>query len=350
MSADVACPATAYRRHVRAHVSVILVTFVLLLAALVVAVSLGAVPIAPTTVAKGLAGLPVGAREEMIIRAIRLPQALAAIAAGAGLAVAGAVMQSILRNPLGSPFTLGISHAAAFGAALAVMITSTSATGSSDYGHPLFVTLAAFTSSLLAAGIIILVSRRRGATPESMVLAGVALGALFTAATMFLQFFADDVQLGAMVFWAFGDTARASWQEVLLLLAGTAAISLFFFAASWRYNALDAGDDTAKSLGVPVERTRIAGMLLSSLLTAIIISLLGVIGFVGLVVPHLMRRLVGADHRFLLPAAMLGGALLLLLSDTAARLILAPQALPVSVLTAFMGAPLFLFLILRRQS
>jgi iron complex transport system permease protein len=180
-----------------------------------------------------------------------------------------------------------------------------------------------------------------------MVLTGVALGAFFTAGTMFLQFFADDVQLAAMVFWTFGDTARATWRELGYMAAVTLAVSAFFLANSWNYNAIDAGDETAKGLGVRVERVRMVGMMLASVLTAVIISFLGIIGFVGLVVPHMVRRIVGSDHRFLLPATILGGALLLLVSDTAARLMLAPHVLPVSVLTAFMGAPIFLLLIIR---
>ena len=135
-----------------------------------------------------------------------------------------------------------------------------------------------------------------------MVLTGVALGAFFTAGTMFLQFFADEVQLAAMVFWTFGDTTRASWKELANIAAVTIAVSLFYFANSWNYNAIDAGDETAKGLGVRVERVRMAGMMLASLLTAVVICFLGIIGFVGLVVPHMIRRVIGADHRFLLPA------------------------------------------------
>jgi iron complex transport system permease protein len=177
----------------------------------------------------------------------------------------------------------------------------------------------------------------------------VALGALFTAGTMFLQYFADDVQLAAMVFWTFGDTARASWSELGVITGVTLACCAYFLCNGWNYNAIDAGDETARGLGVRVERVRVIGMLLASLVTAVIIAFLGIIGFVGLVVPHMARRLIGSDHRFLLPASILGGGLLLLVSDTAARLMLAPHLLPVSVLTAFMGAPVFIWLIIRGQ-
>jgi iron complex transport system permease protein len=311
----------------------------------------------------GAAGLPLGevllsllgwsenARIDAIVRGIRLPQSLAAMVAGGGLAVAGAVMQAILRNPLGSPFTLGISHAAAFGAAFSVMVLGsglmTSGRTAVTIISPYVTTASAFACSLVASGIIIAISRTRGTRPETMVLAGVALGALFTAGTMFLQYFATDVQLAAMVFWTFGDASRASWGELGLMTLVTLGCTLYFLANSWNYNAIDAGDETARGLGVRVERVRIVGMLLSSLVTAVIIAFLGIIGFVGLVVPHMFRRVIGADHRFLLPASLVGGALLLLLSDTAARMAMAPHLLPVSVLTAFLGAPTFLYLIIR---
>lgn len=319
---------------------------------LVVAISLGAANIPVSSVARSLLGLVTSKQVEIIVWNIRLPQALAAIVAGGGLAVAGAVMQSILRNPLGSPFTLGISHAAAFGAALSVMVLGGGFMTSSNVGavsitNPYITIASAFLFSIGASLLIIGVTRTRGATPEVMVLTGVALGAFFTAGTMFLQFFADDMQLAAMVFWTFGDTARATWTELAFISTVTLVCVLYFFGNSWNYNAIDAGDETAKGLGVRVGRVRLTGMLLASMLTAVIISFLGIIGFVGLVVPHMVRRVIGSDHRFLLPACLLAGAVLLLVSDTVARLILAPHVLPVSVLTAFLGAPAFFWLILR---
>ncbi|OQX20602.1 MAG: iron ABC transporter permease [Desulfobulbaceae bacterium A2] len=340
----------AYRRYIGWKIALIVLLALLLLLALLIAVGLGASRLGPGDVALSLMGRAPNAQMAMIVWNIRLPQALAALVAGAGLAAAGAVMQSILRNPLGSPFTLGISHAAAFGAAFAVMILGggvMTSSGAITSTIPGLTTLGALLCSLAAAGVIIAVSRLRGANPEVMVLTGVALGALCTAATMFLQYFASDVQLAAMVFWTFGDTARASWSELGLMAGITGACSLYFLANSWNYNAIDAGDETARSLGVRVDRVRLLGMFLASLVTAVLTAFLGIIGFVGLVVPHMLRRLLGSDHRFLLPASLLLGGLLLLVSDTVARLILTPRVLPVSVLTAFLGAPVFLALILR---
>lgn len=343
-----------YCRYVGRKITLITLLTVLVAGTLLVAVSLGASGIPLSEVARSLLGFEVPRRFDMIVWNIRLPQALTAIVAGSGLAVCGAAMQSILRNPLGSPFTLGISHAAAFGAAFSVMvldggIMQSTQTDAVTITNPYTTTAVAFLFSLIASGVIVGVSRLRGATPEIMVLTGVALGALFTAGTMFLQFFADDVQLAAMVFWTFGDTARASWGELGIITAATLVASAYFMINCWNFNAIDAGAETAKGLGVRVERIRMTGMVFASMLTAFIISFLGIIGFVGLVVPHMVRRLIGSDHRFLLPATLLFGGLLLLLSDTVARLILAPHVLPVSVLTAFMGAPVFIYLIIRGQ-
>lgn len=339
-----------YSRYLGWKTAVITVTVLAFVCAMLLSLGLGSARIPVSEVVESLTGLSPDQRVNAIVRGIRLPQALTAAVAGAGLAVAGVVMQAILRNPLGSPFTLGIAHAAAFGAALAVMLGSgltTSGRTAVTIVHPYSITISAFLASLAASVVIVAISRLRGVKPETMVLTGVALGALFTAATMFLQYFASDVQLAAMVFWTFGDTSRASWQELYLMGSVTLVCFIYFWVNSWNYNAIDAGEETARSLGVRVERVRVTGMILASLVTAILIAFLGIIGFVGLIVPHMFRRLIGADHRFLLPASLAGGALLLLLADTVARLLLMPHLVPVSVLTAFLGAPAFLWLIIR---
>ena len=344
-----------YARYVGRKALLILALTLATACALALSLGLGAADLSLAAVLRTLAGAADSERARVILWNIRLPQALASLAAGAGLALSGAAMQSILSNPLGSPFTLGISHAAAFGAALAVLFLGdgrlTAVTGGAvALSRPGVIVASAFLCSLSAALVVVALARRRGSTPEVMILGGVALGALFTAGTMFLQYFADDVQLAAMVFWTFGDTARADWTQVGVLAVAALFALIYFTANAWNYNAVDAGDETARSLGVRVGRVRLWGMLAATLVTAVIIAFLGVIGFVGLVTPHMVRRVIGSDHRFLLPASAAAGALLLLAADTAARLILAPHVLPVSVLTAFLGAPVFFLLILRRRS
>ena len=341
-----------YRRYIARKIAFIILASVALACLVVVSVSVGAADVPMAEVVKALLGRPVPEQFARIVWSIRLPQALAAVVAGAGLAVAGASMQSVLRNPLGSPFTLGISHAAAFGAALSVMllgggVMTSSQSGAITVTNQTLTTACAFGFCLLAVAVIMVVSHVRGASPEVMILAGVAMGSLFTAGTMFLQYFADDVQLSTMVFWTFGDTARASWAELGVLALVTLPAAVYFMLNSWNYNAIDAGDETARGLGVHVGRVRLVGMVVASLVSAALIAFLGIIGFVGLAVPHMVRRLIGGDHRFLLPASLVVGGALLLAADTAARLMLAPHVLPVSVLTACLGAPVFLALIVK---
>lgn len=345
----------AYNAYIGRKLLFIAVLIVLTMLMLMLAISLGAVRIPTWEAVLALFNLGEDDRSAIIVRHIRLPHALAAILAGAGLAAAGATMQSILRNPLGSPFTLGISQAGAFGAAFSVMIFGTGSMQSTQAGavsiiNPYLTTLSAFAACMVASLVIIAIARLRGATPEVMILSGVALGSLFTAGTMLLQYFADDVQLAAMVFWTFGDVGRAGWSEVVFMAVVVFLSLIFFILNRWNYNAIDAGDETAKGLGVRVEWVRTTGMLTASLVTAVIVSFLGIIGFVGLVCPHIVRRIIGDDHRFLLPASALTGAGLLLAADTAARLLLAPQMLPVSILTAFLGAPAFLYLLIRGKN
>ena len=279
-----------YTRYIGRKYAFIVICLFILGAAVLVSIALGAANIPLKDVVRSLLGIGGDRRYDIIIWNIRLPQALSAVAAGAGLAISGAVMQSILRNPLGSPFTLGISQAAAFGAALAVMVFNTGVMASTQVGavtisQPILTTATAFVCCLAAAAVIIAISRMRGASPETMILTGLALGALFTAGTMFLQFFADDVQLAAMVFWTFGDVGRANWSELALFSGVTVLSVVYFFINSWNYNAVDAGDEAAQGLGVRVERVRLLGMLVASLITATIVSFLELSGLSALSVP-----------------------------------------------------------------
>jgi len=325
---------------------------ILLVFTIVASISSGAVHIRFMDVFKTLLKTDVIRQLDLIIWNIRLPQTLTAVVAGAGLAGAGTVMQSVLRNPLASPFTLGIAHAAAFGAAFSVMILGSGVMASSlgdaiTISHPMMTLMSAFIFSMGTACLITYIAKIRGSSPEVMVLTGVALGALFTAGTMMLQFFADDVQLAAMVFWTFGDVARTDWQDLAFLSVITILALCYFLFNSWNYNAMDIGDETARGLGVRVEWVRLSGMMAASLVTSVIISFAGIIGFIGLVAPHIVRRVIGDDHRFLMPASILAGALILLAADIAARLVLLPHVLPVSIFTSFLGAPVFIYLIIK---
>jgi iron complex transport system permease protein len=283
---------------------------------------------------------------------IRLTRITAAIVIGAGLAVSGAVMQCLLRNPLASPFTMGISQGAMFGASLAIILFSVGfaeSTGRIFINNPYIVAIFAFLGALIGVIAILLLARLRGLGPGAMVLAGIAMGSLFTAATTLIQYFAEAETLAAMVYWSFGDLGRPIWHEIGIAAAVLIPSLVYFLFKRWDYNAIESGEGTAKSLGVAVERTRLVGMFLASLVTAVGVAIVGIIGFIGLVAPHIVRLIIGGDHRFLIPISALLGGLLLLLSDTLARIVVAPVILPVGVLTSFMGAPMFIYLLAKMK-
>ena len=299
-------------------------------------------------------GLSLSETNAHILLNIRLPRILSAILAGSGLALAGAVMQNLLKNPLASPFTLGISHGAAFGAAVAILFFSGGRVDSMNafaisYVSPYSVVFFAFGGALLAAVVVLMLASLRNMGPESMVLAGVAMGSLFSAATMVLQYLANELQVASMVFWTFGDVSRPNWNELWILMAVMAVTSFFFKAMAWDMNALLLEEEEARSLGVNVTRLRWIGMSLASFLAAVITAFMGVIGFVGLLGPHMARRVLGEDHVLLLPGSAFMGAVLLLAADTLTRGLFSPFVLPVGTITSFLGAPLFLYLLIYRR-
>jgi iron complex transport system permease protein len=287
----------------------------------------------------------------MVMRNLRLPRVAAAIIAGAGLALAGCVMQSILQNPMASPTTLGIANAAAFGANFAIIIVGagsiiSSGTGEIVIDNPYIVTIFALFFSLMSAVLIIILARTRNFSPEGIVLSGIALNSLFSAGTMIIQYFAvDTTRVAAVLFWTFGDLGRVSWHEISIMTVLFIAGAIYFAMNSWNYNALDNGEETAISLGIKITRIRLTSMFTAALITAVMVSFLGMISFIGLAAPQIARRIVGDDKKYLLPASSLLGAVLLLLSDAAARSLISPQTLPVGAVTAFLGAPVFLFIL-----
>ena len=291
-----------------------------------------------------------------IVCGIRVPRVLAAIVAGAGLSVSGLVMQTCLGNSMASPSTLGVSNAAVFGANLSIIAF---AGGFLSTGHnvqnftagmnPYAASLTAFAFSFLSILLILGLCRLRAFRPGVVVLAGIAIGAIWTAATTVLQFYATDVGLSAAVVWSFGDLGRATYRTVLLMAAVVAGGLGFFIPMSWRLNALLGGDAAAKTLGVNVDLLRFLSMLLASLITAVCVSFLGVIGFVGIICPHTVKRLFGQDHRLSIPASALAGSILLLAADTLSRCIGNGSALPVGAITSLLGAPFFLAIIFGRK-
>jgi iron complex transport system permease protein len=285
-----------------------------------------------------------------VIWNIRMVRIVGALLAGAGLAVAGVVMQCILRNPLASPFTLGISGAAAFGASFAIIFlgAGSSMTSTVSINNPYVTTICAFLFSLLATGAILLLTKVTRVSAETMILAGVAISVMFSAGLSFMQYIATDSQLGNIVAWTFGDMGKATWSFNALIIAVFLPVALYFFYKRWDYNALDAGEDTAKGLGVNTERERILGMVLTSVLSAVIVSFFGIIAFIGLLGPHIARMLIGSDHRYLIPLSIILGAIILIIADGVGQVILYPSVVPVGIITSMLGGPLFIYLLIRR--
>lgn len=289
-----------------------------------------------------------------ILLNIRLPRIIAAILTGTILSLSGAIMQILLRNPLASPYTLGISNAAAFGASFGIVFLGAGShiVRSSDLfmiTNPYVVTLSAFLGSLLGLGIILLIVYLKQANVETIILSGVIINSLFGAGIAVMQYLANNVQLASIVFWNFGDLGRSDWFKLIFLTAVLLPSSLYFYLKRWDYKVLCSGDDYARSLGVYPQRTRIIGMIITSLCTAVAVSFFGVIAFVGLVVPHIVRKFIGENEEFLIPASAVFGGMFLLLCDTIARTVISPVILPVGILTSFLGVPLFLFLLTRKK-
>ncbi|MBN2797904.1 MAG: iron ABC transporter permease [Deltaproteobacteria bacterium] len=327
--------AERWRRRARRHHWVSGGLAVVLLGAVLLGLGLGPVSLSWGQVLAALVGTGADPVASAVVWELRLPRLLAALLAGWGLALSGASLQVMLRNPLASPFTLGVAQGAAFGAAAAITLV----------GQGVWVGVAAFAGALAVSGAVLLLARARAMTPEALILAGVALAAVANAGTMLIQYFADELAVASIVFWTFGDAGRASWGDVWLMLAAVVPFTAWLVFYRWTLDALGAGDQVAASLGVKVERLRALGVGLAALVAALVVARLGVIGFVGLVAPHAVRRLTGDAHATLIPQAALVGALLLVLADTAARTALSPVLLPVGILTALIGAPVFLALL-----
>ncbi len=296
------------------------------------------------------------AAQVRIIQNIRIPRVLAAIIAGAGLSVAGLIMQTNLNNPMASPATLGVSNAAVFGANLSIIafaggfISTGNNLNSYTVGaNPYSTSLMAFIFSTFSIVLILGLCRLRSFRPGVVVLAGVAIGSVWTAATTILQFYATDVGLSAAVIWTFGDLGRATYKTDIIMAIVVVVGLTVFIITSWRLNALLTGDAAAKSMGVNVNTLRFVSMLMASMITAVCVSFLGMIGFVGIICPHVIKKIIGQDHRVSIPASALAGSILLLLADTLSRSMGNGSALPVGAITSMLGAPFFLAIILFRK-
>nr|WP_298173941.1 iron chelate uptake ABC transporter family permease subunit [uncultured Pseudomonas sp.] len=311
-------------------------------------------PLADTlTAALRLFGVPVGGERlqqaELILGQIRLPRTLLGLTVGAVLALCGVAMQGLFRNPLADPGLVGVSSGAALGAAIAI-VGGAALGGLPEAFAPYLLSFSAFLGGLGVTALVYRLGRRNGETSvATMLLAGIALTALAGAAIGLFTYLADDSTLRTLTFWNLGSLNGASYARLWPLLLVTAAVALWLPRRAKALNALLLGESEAHHLGFAVERIKRELVFCTALGVGAAVAAAGMIGFIGLVVPHLMRLLVGPDHRVLLPASALAGASLLLLADLAARLLLAPAELPIGIVTALIGAPFFLYLLVRER-
>jgi len=292
-------------------------------------------------VLRSLAGMAGDPMLDAIVRTLRLPIALMAIVVGAALGISGAVMQTILNNPLASSYTLGISAGAGFGAALAITLGAVL-----PVPEAWAIPLAAFAFAGIACALVGGVGQMRGATSELLVLAGIACLFMFQALLSLLQFLASPEALQQIVFWLFGSLLRASMMNVAVVAVVLVLLLPVLLGDAWQLTALKLGDDRAQALGVRVSRLRLRAFVVVSLLTGAAVAFVGTIGFIGLVAPHLARMLVGEDQRHMLPASAVFGALLLSVASVTSKLILPGTVFPIGIITALIGVPFFAWLVL----
>ncbi len=339
-----------YKGHIKKKLSFLVAIGVLLIVLGIMATCTGAIEIPIREVASIVLRFD-RTGTGRIVWDVRMPRVAAALLVGAGLSLSGTVMQSVLRNPLASPYTLGLSSAAAFGSSFAIVFfgAGTSTTSTIIINDFFTVAVSAFLFSVLSTTAILLLTVLTKISAESMVLAGIAIGSIFSAGLTLMQYLANSVQLASIVAWTFGDLGRANWRVLVIIASVLTPLSVLSFFYRWDFNAMDTGEESARGLGVRTGAIRIIGMTSASVLSAVIVSFFGTIAFIGLLGPHIARRLLGGDHRFLLVASPLIGAFVLLAADTVARTILAPMILPVGILTSLLGGPLFIYLLVARR-
>ena len=332
---------TLYRKNRVKSIGFLIVLGAMLLVTVLLSLRAGSYETPIAELIKGLFGLSEDKKIILVVQNNRLPRILTAILAGGGLGLAGCILQAVLRNPLASSSTLGVSQGATFGAAFAIVVLGLGATD--GIGIP----LCAFLGSIAVALVILGLSKFRQVSPEGIVLAGVAISSMFTGATTLIQYFADEVELSTLVFWTFGDLGSTGWEDLGGMAAMVALLCVYCFLHRWDYNALLSGEETAISLGVNVKRLTLMGLVLCCLCSSVVVSNVGLISFIGLVAPHIVRMVVGNNHVYLIPGSILGGATLLLLGDLFARTVISPVILPIGAITSFLGGPLFLYLLFK---
>lgn len=282
--------------------------------------------------------------ELTVLMQLRLPRITMALVSGIGLSISGLVMQAITGNKMASPFTTGLSNAAAFGASLAI-IFGFMPFGSNQVG----TVVMAFVFAFICAAMVYGIASAKGMGKTTIILIGIALNYFFSALNASMQYVANEQQLSAIVHWTFGSLSEITWEQIIVVSVILLLIFPFIVRFAWHYNLLSTGDESAVALGVNVMRLRLFSGIAVTLISSAIVSFTGVIGFVGLVAPHIARLLIGGDYRALIPLTALSGAILLIAADTVGRVVVSPVIIPVGIVVSFIGVPVFIYLIVKEQ-
>lgn len=345
-----------YEKQIGKKCFAILILVLLLTALAIVSVSVGTASISISDVVKVITNKVFHSHYTYtnnlaytIVMELRFPRTLLAVLTGISLAGAGAVMQGILHNPLVSPYTLGMSGAASLGAAIAIVLGKGLFGSSFVSMGPYFIAFNAFIFGFVTIFIIIGFARLKGGSPATLVLAGVALGYIFSAGVSALKYFSDNDALKDLVVWLMGGMWGATWQSVGLLIPIVNISMLILLSYAWDMNALSAGEAVAANLGVNIKRLQFICLTVATLAASATVAFTGIIGFIGLIAPHISRMLIGSDNRFLLPCSSIMGAIILLLADTVGRTIISPVEIPVGIVTGLIGGPYFLYMLLKKK-
>ena len=328
-----------YRRNQLRSLCFLVFLALFLLLSILLSLRAGSYNTPVTELIKGVFGKSADKKINLVVQNNRMPRICTAIIAGAGLGLAGCILQAILHNPLASASTLGVSQGATFGAAFAIVVMNM--TGS------IGISIYSFLGSIAVAIVILGLSRFKQVSAEGIVLAGVAISSMLSGATTLIQYFANEIQLTSLVFWTFGDLGSTGWEDLRPMGIIVLILLVYCFAHRWDYNALLNGEETAVSLGIHVQQLTLTNMVPCCLTCSIIVSNVGLINFIGLVAPHIVRMVVGNNHVYLIPGSILAGAALLLLGDLIARVAIMPIILPIGAITSFLGGPLFLYLLFK---
>ena len=337
----------SYSKLIRHRVLFIIIATIMLIITALYAITIGSYTITFTEVYENIwywisGAEPPDITKYHIAAEVRLPRVLTAMLAGVGLAIAGTTMQGMLKNPLADPYTMGISSGAGFGAALALIVGFEIIAGGG-------IVINAFVFAVIPAVVILMMSKLHTASPTVMILCGIGMMYLFDALTQLFMISAHPEDMSAVYQWMVGSISGTDFSNVIVILVIVIAGSIVLQALSKQLNVMGLGDESAKALGINVENRRMLMMLVLTLMAAAIVSFTGIIGFVGLVSPHIARVFVGTDNRYLIPSSAIVGALLLVVADIVSRTIVAPNILPIGVVTSCIGGPLFLFLILKAR-